>query len=208
MDEELLPVSEKTEISFDTDTATASEEDKPSINKFALTWRRQQQDEAYELKSPIGIEITQALMKAVAYEDSFHYQVLSAFCCMPSILCDIAPIVYILGGSGSGKSQAAKVVGAIVGQKLIVGSSTAASLKRKVNQIRWQDPSTLTYEKNCHLVMDNVNQELFLQDQALGTFLNGYDRETDEILISGEKDGLVVFKTFCPKLIDSYKKNG
>ena len=141
-------------------------------------------------------------MVATGIEEE-EYKILAAFTCLPSIMCDIVPVIQLYGEPGSGKSQLLLAVSNLSGQKLISGQSTGASFKNHINQIRWYDSSTMTTERDCLLLVDNVNSSTFDSDEALGAFLNGYNRATDIQFISGGKGLNIEFRTFCPKLFTS-----
>jgi len=116
------------------------------------------------------------------------------------MLCKLLPIVELFGQAGSGKTQLLLAVAAISGQGVISGQSTGASLKNHINQIRWVDPETKKTEKNCLLLIDNLNEDSFKKEEYLSSFLNGYNKKTDRCYISNGKGQNIEFRTFCPKI--------
>lgn len=138
----------------------------------------------------------------------WEYKFLASYASLPSILCKILPIVELIGQAGSGKSQLIIAISAISKQSVISGQTTGASLKNYVNQIRWVDPDSKSVEKNCLLLIDNLNENSFKKEEYLGSFLNGYNRKTDKMFISNGKGQNIEFRTFCPKLYTTiWEKN-
>ncbi|MEG4641320.1 hypothetical protein, partial [Microcoleus sp. Aus8_D4] len=109
----------------------------------------------------VGVNLVNHLKAVAIGLTEIEYKILAAFAVMPSIFCTISPVVQLLGEAVSGKSQLLLAVAEISGQPVISGPSTGASLKNHINAIRWVDPSVMTYEKNCWLLMDNVNSSTF-----------------------------------------------
>ncbi len=157
-------------------------------------------DGRFEEDTALGKNIESYYRKTIVGLSDVEYKILATFTCLPSILCRVLPVIAIIGASGCGKSQISKTCSRLVGADLYAGNSTAASLKNHINKIRWADPSTLSHERNCHLLMDNVNSDTFSDTALLGAYLNGYDRDTDRQYISGGKGENIEFRTFCPKL--------
>ncbi|MEG3842602.1 hypothetical protein [Microcoleus sp. herbarium14] len=150
-----------------------------------------------------GEAITRHLKLIVSGLHETEYKLLSSFAMMQSSLCSIVPVIQLLGDPGSGKSQALLAIAELSGQTPIAGGSTGASLKNHINSIRWVDPSSMTYEKNCLLLVDNANASTFESDECLAAFLNGYNRKTDRQFISNGRGENIEFRTFCPKLFTS-----
>jgi hypothetical protein len=150
-----------------------------------------------------GDAITRHLKLVTAGLHETEYKLLASFAMIQSTLCSIVPVIQLLGDSGSGKSQMLLAIELLSGQEPIAGGSTGASLKNHINLIRWVDPTVMTYEKNCLLLVDNTNSDTFDSNDCLAAFLNGYNRKTDKQFISNGKGENIEFRTFCPKLFTS-----
>lgn len=143
---------------------------------------------------------------AVGLRD-WEYKILASAALSNSILCNVLPIIQLIGEAGSGKSQLLIAISEISGQQLISGQSTGASLKNHINRIRWADPETKATEKRCLLLIDNLNEETFKKEEYLSSFLNGYNRRTDRTYISNGKGENIEFRTFSLKLYTTIWEN-
>lgn len=176
------------------------------IHEFAKSLNSASEAEGTSLFSgtrTLGLEVADAFKSVVSGINTWEYKFLAATSLLPSVLCRILPIVAIIGEAGSGKTQILTALSKISGQQLISGQSTGASLKNHINRIRWADPETKTVEKNCLLLVDNLNDDSFKKPEYLSSFLNGYNRETDTTYISDGKGKNIEFKTFCCKAYTS-----
>lgn len=169
------------------DFAAQFDDDSDSVNVF---------DETLS----VGANLTKVLTLIIKNLNPWEYKFLAAYASIPSMLCKILPIVELFGQAGSGKTQLLLAVSAISGQGVISGQSTGASLKNYINSIRWADPDNKSVEKNCLLLIDNLNEDSFKKEEYLSSFLNGYNRKTDRCYISNGKGLNIEFKTFCPKM--------
>ena len=176
--------------------------EKQTLNDFIQEYDTDNDDgiEVYSDDKNLGENLTNVLSQVTVGLKPWEYKFLASYASVPSMLCKILPIVELIGQAGSGKSQLLIAISAISRQSIISGQSTGASLKNYINQIRWADPETKSIEKNCLLLIDNLNEDSFKKEEYLGSFLNGYHKKTDRMFISNGKGQNIEFKTFCPKL--------
>ncbi|MGB7708791.1 MAG: hypothetical protein WBL95_04455, partial [Microcoleus sp.] len=147
-------------------------------------------------------------LKAVTVKlKDWEYKILASASLTNSILCNILPIIQLIGEAGSGKSQLLIAISEISGQQLMSGQSTGASLKNHLNRIRWADPETKITERPCLLLIDNLNEETFKKEEYLSSFLNGYNRKTDKTYISNGKGENIEFRTFSLKAYTTIWEN-
>lgn len=175
---------------------------KITLNDFAKKFNEDDEDgfNPFDETLLLGENLTKVLTLITAGLKPWEYKFLASYASLPSMLCKILPIVELFGQPGSGKTQLLLAVSAISNQGVISGQSTGASLKNYINSIRWVDPDTMTKEKNCLLLIDNLNEDSFKKEEYLSSFLNGYNRKTDKCFISNGRGQNQVFKTFCPKM--------
>lgn len=173
------------------------------IQQFAASFHAIEEVEGIELQLSLGLELESFFNKTTKLPSPSDSKILAAYTMLPSMLCKIIPVLALKGCAGSGKSQILTGISKLLNVTMVAGNSTAASIKNTINRLRWKDPSTLQYEKNCHLLLDNVNSETFDSNETLGCFLNGYNRETDRQYISIGKGENIEFRTFCPKVFTS-----
>jgi len=129
--------------------------------------------------------------------------VLSAYLLTPSALSTVVPILYLYGSRGSGKSTIAVVASALHRTEVFSAATTFAAARNAFNQQRWRDPVEHEGEKNCCLVIDNINRET-LTNELLYTFLlNGYNRKTDVISIAKPGGENTTFRVFGLKVLSS-----
>ena len=176
--------------------------DELDIGKYARL-KRLKQDDSNKLLiegESIGKKIENLFRLTVAIPNpEIAYPLLAAYASIPSVLCDVLPILELRGEPGSGKSECIKVFSRVTGS-ILNARSTAASIKNDINQIRWVDPSTFSIEKNCFYLLDNADSEFFEERDVLTALLNGYDRYTDKQSISNGKGQNIPFYVFCPKV--------
>jgi hypothetical protein len=130
--------------------------------------------------------------------------IMIAYSLMPSAMASTVPILFLNGGKGSGKSTAMKIIGAIHDQQLLSASTSAAALRNHINASRWDFPDELEGEKNTLILFDNLTMATFLNEFLYLYFLNGYDRESDKVMISSGFAGTNLnFRVFSPKVISS-----
>jgi hypothetical protein len=179
-----------------------SDNDELDIGKYARL-KRLKQDDTNKLLiegETIGQKLKNLFRLTVAIPNSeISYPLLAAYASVPSVLCDVLPILELRGEPGSGKSECLKIFSRVTGS-ILNARSTAASIKNDINQIRWVDPSTFTTEKNCFYLLDNADSEFFEERDVLTALLNGYDRYTDKQSISNGKGQNIPFYVFCPKI--------
>lgn len=176
--------------------------EKMTINDFASQFNCDDEDgiNVFDETLSVGENLTKVLTLITAGLKPWEYKFLAAYASLPSMLCKVLPVVELFGQAGSGKTQLLLAVSAISGQGVISGQSTGASLKNHINSIRWVDPDSKSVEKNCLLLIDNLNQDSFKKEEYLSFFLNGYNKKTDKCCISNGKGQNIEFRTFCPKM--------
>jgi len=179
-----------------------SDNDELDIGKYARL-KRLRQDDSNKLLvegESLGKKIENLFRLTVVIPNpKISYPLLAAYASIPSVLCNVLPILELRGEPGSGKSECIKIFSRITGS-ILNARSTAASIKNDINQIRWVDPSTFSTEKNCFYLLDNADSEFFEERDVLTALLNGYDRYTDKQSISNGKGQNIPFYVFCPKV--------
>jgi len=180
-----------------------SNSDELDIGKYARL-KRLKQDDSNKISIEgqlIGQKIENLFRLTIAIPNpEISYPLLAAYASIPSVLCDVLPILELRGEPGSGKSECLKIFSRVTGS-ILNARSTAASIKNDINQIRWVDPSTFSIEKNCFYLLDNADSEFFEERDVLTALLNGYDRYTDKQSISNGKGQNIPFYVFCPKIL-------
>lgn len=147
--------------------------------------------------------MTLAKESAIIPHADIQLPILTAYALIPSAMASIAPILYLFGDRGSGKSTATVLISAVQGCPIKSAATTFAALRTEFNKMRWHVPETCEGEKNCCLLFDNVNRETLLNEQLYTMLLNGYNRKTDEISISKGNGETMVFKVFGLKVMSS-----
>ncbi|HSN67462.1 MAG TPA: hypothetical protein VLS94_12540, partial [Fusibacter sp.] len=125
----------------------------------------------------------------------------------PSALLDIAPILFITGREGTGKTLLSRLIALLnTGDDPLSAGSTFASTRDWLNKHRWNYWSDDEYEgeRNTCLVFDNVGTSTFSNNEQLYLmFLNGYSRRSDTMLISKGRGEIMVSRVFCKKVIST-----
>jgi hypothetical protein len=168
---------------------------------FARTFLKGDEGEIIPLDpATIGADLIELYNSVIKLPNPSDAAIAAAFTMIPSRLSQIVPVLFIKGEAGSCKSDLINSIADVLGITTYQGNSTGASVKNLINAIRWSDPDTLTHEKQCHLLVDNLEVESFdPKQQLLGATLNGYKRKTDIQFISGGNGKNIEFRTFCPK---------
>ena len=157
-----------------------------------------------------------SMLKRIVYLPNDFYDIVTAYTILPSALCRIVPYLFLYGQSGSGKSTVAKFICAVHGIKASSPDDTFAAMRNTIDSRRygWTEvedaTSTVgTYNKrveiNTHMVWEDIDAKVLAQNPDLYRLYKiSYDRNTDQISISGKEPGtLLQFKTFCPKTFSS-----
>ncbi|MDF0553401.1 hypothetical protein [Kamptonema sp. UHCC 0994] len=129
--------------------------------------------------------------------------IITAYTLMPSALAKVVPILFFLGGKGSGKSTAMQLMGAIHKQPVLSAATTAVALRNHVNQSRWTNWIECDGEKNTLLLFDNVTAKTLTDEDLYLYFLNGYDRQTDTVMVSAGGGINLTFKVFGLKVVST-----
>lgn len=184
---------------METETKSPIEEEFDPV-VFAKEFLKGDQGEPIELEKPIGLELVELFNSVIKLPNPQDAAIIAAFTMIPSRLCQTVPILFLKGEPGSGKSDLLEAVAQVLGLTKYGANSTGASIKNLINAIRWADPETMTYEKQYHLLLDNLEQDSFdSSSQLLSACLNGYKRNTDIQFISQGNGKNIEFRTFGPK---------
>lgn len=144
------------------------------------------------------------------------YDIITAYCLLPSALCRVIPYLFLQGQSGSGKSTVGKLFAYVHGISINSSSDTFAGIRNTLNTRRNglaeipdpENPGRTIYkntERNTCMVWDDINANTFTsQPDLYNMFKYGYDRTTDKITISSKEVGEnLEFRCFCPKIFSS-----
>ncbi|OCQ97511.1 hypothetical protein BCD67_24685 [Oscillatoriales cyanobacterium USR001] len=174
------------------------------IPDYASFREAEEKYEYYEPELSLAENLTGLINQALLLpHHDIQLPIIVSYCLIPSALATIAPIMFLLGGRGSGKSTLMKIMGAVHNQPLLSASSSAVALRNHINQSRWADKVNFEGEKNTLLLFDNVGENTLLNETLYLYLLNGYDRETDSVMISGVQGSNQVFKVFGLKVLSS-----
>jgi hypothetical protein len=145
--------------------------------------------------------------KTVAIPDrSIQLPILQCYASIPSTLSHYAPILFLHGREGTGKSLTAMLFVKIHKVKLLAKNTTFAAARNELKRTRWEDSERERMEKNCCLVFDNINASTLKSvgnDQLFSFFLSGYCRASDNMPISKGDGSNIDFRVFSPKVITS-----
>jgi hypothetical protein len=148
--------------------------------------------------------LTEIFNQSVIVPDKkIQLPIIISYCCLPSALCTVVPILFLQGKEGTGKSTAAIVIASVFGKEIFSAATSFAAIRNAVQGFRWFLPEKQEQEKNFGIVFDNVNAKTFLDEKLYTFFLNGYNRKTDRMEISNGDGTNLVFKVFCPKVCNS-----
>lgn len=140
--------------------------------------------------------------------------ILAAYIGFHSVAANFAPILFLSGASGTGKSQLSLLMASIRGQKenILGGSSTFASIRNVLQQSRWRvRPQTpdepqdtrRSNEKPCLLIWADIKAANLVDAKMYGLLRNGTSREEDKLTIAGEAGKNHDFYVFSPKILSS-----
>lgn len=124
--------------------------------------------------------------------------ILAAYASLPSALCTVAPILWIEGSEGSGKSNLLVVFSAVYGVKCQNASWSFASIR---NEIEMNRVGSAGEENHFCLCVDNLNESTLYDEKLYTLFLSGYDRKDSISAIATLNGENLEFDTFCPKAV-------
>ena len=151
------------------------------------------------------------LSSTILPDEEIQIPIIAAYLMLPHPVLELAPILWVLGSSGSGKSQILCIAKFLNEHNVTVfANSSAVGIRNTINDNRFinydpRDPEKEPKERHFLMVIDNAPAGYARRDENTQLMLiQGSTRGTDETRISGEKTGSVmVFRTFSRKLISS-----
>lgn len=174
------------------------------------TWR-----EVYNDNLSLPQNVLNILKQSIFLPHDF-YDIVAAYCLLPSALCRVIPYLFFYGQSGSGKSTTAKLASYVHGVTIDSSGSTFAAIRNSLDQRRqgWTEvhdgdvesrPYNKAVERNTCMIWDDIDASVFTNSPDLyRMFKFGYDRRTDKIIISSKEVGEnLEFHCFCPKIFSS-----
>jgi hypothetical protein len=130
-----------------------------------------------------------------------------AYAMIPSAMANIVPILFSQGVKGSGKSTVGVLIAALHGEidNILSATTTFAALRNHLDSIRYYDPISKQYEKNCCLIWDDISHETLNKPDIYSMLKSGYNRKTEVIEIAGSEGENIRFRTFSLKVMSSVK---
>lgn len=146
-----------------------------------------------------------------------HYDVIASYLFIPSALAKTVPYLFLHGASGTGKSTLGRLAALWYGVTINSNNDTFASIRNSLNDRKYQGiqipsgdpafpPIVKEIEVNTGMVWDDIDSSLFTTNPNIyRMFKNGYDRDTDTIIMSSTevKGENLKFRCFCPKIFSS-----
>ena len=174
------------------------------------TWR-----ELYDFDELLSHNLLNLLRRSVYLPHDF-YDIIAAYCLLPSALCKNIPYLFLTGRSGSGKSTIGKLASYLHGVKINSSSDTFAGIRNELDKNRKgivdrvdPDEPEKTYrvaaERNTCMVWDDVDPNVFISSPDLyRMFKFGSNKASSTIILSSKDIGEnLEFSTFCPKIFSS-----
>ena len=144
------------------------------------------------------------------------YNIIAVYFLIPSALVKRIPYLFFYGLSGSGKSTMAKLASYIHGVTPVTSSTTYAAIRNELRSnktkcIMASNPKEgypdmpKIVEANHFMVLEDIDDSTLRRNPNLyALFKCGYDKQTDTIKMSGEKNGTnESFRCFAPKVFSS-----
>jgi hypothetical protein len=127
------------------------------------------------------VEIYRQLLRQVVILPNPEYQeniLLAALLC-PTPLATMLPIVIGYGEPATGKSNIGKFVAKIYGCKLLGSDTTASSLRRDLQPMKFSFNGGILTELPHMLVIDDLDENMLKRNPAILRYLrSGYDRDS------------------------------
>ncbi|MDJ1185826.1 hypothetical protein [Roseofilum casamattae] len=187
-------------------------EDLPNYHDIREEANREEHGEIWSVEHDIFTNIVNIVYRATLLPNDYcQVPIFASFAMLPLPVLNIAPIMWVQGRSGSGKSQLVAVMKFLNRHNAVVfADSTAVALRNTIMQGRYafhnpELPERDWIERPYTLVVDNAPHDFLKADgRMLSLLLSGVSRRYDRQRISGEKSGTIMeFRTFCPKLIST-----
>lgn len=158
----------------------------------------------WDVSEPLSGRLMNLLNEAVILpHKNIQLPIIVAYSLIPSALATIAPILFLQGAKGSGKSTVTILISELHQSTVMSAATTFAGLRNYFNELRWDDPTECDGERNTCLLFDNVNKETLSNENLYTFLLNGYNRKTDSISISKGNGENFNFKAFGLKVMSS-----
>lgn len=173
-------------------------------NKFAL-YRRQSQESIRCLWDE-ELNFAQNISKLLGTftllpNASLQLPILTSAIITPTPMCDILPVVFCIGGSGSGKSTIGMVASEIHSSPILNSSSSPMSIRNECNRLRFGEDGE---ERIYMLIWDDIKASTFLDSPTIySIFRGGYNRSTDTVTVAGQDGTNFIYRVFGARLVSS-----
>lgn len=119
----------------------------------------------------------------------------------PTPICDVLPIIFCIGGAGSGKSTIGMVASEIHHCPILNSSSSPASIRNECMRLRFTEDGE---EKIYLLIWDDIKSSSLLDYPTVySIFRGGYNRKTDTVTIASADGMNQVYRVFGARLVSS-----
>jgi energy-coupling factor transporter ATP-binding protein EcfA2 len=161
----------------------------------------------------LGDNYLNLISKAVILPNhEIQAKIAASYAAMHSIAIKVAPLLFIQGATGTGKSCLSKVLSGLReqhGNKTFGSTSTFSSLRNGVNKFRFkqfidnQPIYQLDNEIPCLMSIADIKEFFFKDENRYALFRCGWDRSEEIQTISLGNGENMSFYTFCPKIVTS-----
>lgn len=155
---------------------------------------------------PTPQNVESLLRQCVAYPDPIFYKLATIYCCIPSALSRICPVLVCYGKKGSGKSTTGFVATKLYNTPVLTAADTFASVRNTLDAQKYlRTGKDTSFERNTIMVWDDLDPSVFFERPNLYRMLkSGYNRNSDRISIASSKAGEnITMRVFAPRILSS-----
>lgn len=135
---------------------------------------------------------------------SIQVPIAISYMLIPSAIAKIVPVLFCHGQKGTGKSTVGYLAAKVHGATICTSGDTFAAIRNYLEKNRWHFPEEKKGEKNCILIWDDIDEQVFIQKPDIYRMLKyGYDKSSDTIQIASKDGENLIFRVFCPKVTSS-----
>lgn len=170
------------------------------VSESAEPWQ-----DIYDNSLPLSQNLISILRQSVLLpRANIQVPIAVAYMLIPSALAKVVPILFSHGQAGTGKSTVGFLAAQVHGITLCTSGDTFASIRNFLSAQKWVFPDSQRGERNCMLVWDDIDEQLFATKPDIYRMLKvGYDKSSDIIRIAGANGENLEFRVFSPKITSS-----
>ena len=180
----------------------------PSASTPSFSWRDADGDPWQDvLSEDVPQAIYEAVFKTLLIPRwNEQWRLICSYLALPSRFAHNSPICFSVGKPGSGKSQLARIVAAMLGLDMADSGSTTAGLKRLIMSSKFRNPGggiVSSNEQDFFVLWEDLSTETLNDVDRFSFIKNGVNYRATFIKAGESVSDVSKFPIFAPKIVSS-----